>query len=123
MSIRGFAKALANNPRKTFQENRARHFRFAHAPVLENDWGFHDLEIVFVHTIGQFYLESRPLRFDGIQIDAFQHLAPVTAKPCGAIVDRNTEHETRKDIAAAANKASQGRPVGSAPAFDIARTD
>src|SRR5450759_3374554 len=38
-------------------------------------------------------------------------------------MNRNAEHETRKDIAAAANEASQRRPVGGAAAFDIARTD
>src|SRR5260370_31951817 len=78
---------------------------------------------MLIDTVGQFYREGVPLRLDGIEIDAFQHLAPVTAKARGAIVNRKAEHETRKDIAPAADEAPQGRPVRGAAAFDIARTD
>src|SRR5712692_1091920 len=117
------AQACANDPGKTFEENRARHFRFAHPPILKNDGGFNDFIIMLIDTVGQFYLESVPLRLDGIEIDAFQHLAPVTAKARGAIVYRNAEHETRKDIAPATDEAPQGRPVRGATTLDIARTD
>src|SRR5947209_1263298 len=63
--------------RDRFEEDRAAHLRLAGRPVGEADRHLHHLEPCSYRAVRPFDLEGIALGVDRLEIDAFEHLAPV----------------------------------------------
>src|SRR5579885_1763261 len=71
--------------------------------------------------VGHLHLKRIALRSDRAQVQRTQHRCTITAIASSSILDRQTKHEPGVNIAAAADKTPQQRPVRRTTTSYIAR--
>ena len=101
----------------------ARNFGFAMHALAEQNRHFGDMKARLHRVIQHFNLERIPIGMNAIQINPFQHFAPIAAKPGGLSPDRQHKKRCRVNIGEFAQKQSSKRPAFDANAVEVAAAD